>query len=142
MVCESFEQPRKVYVWDLAANSATTIGNIAEANWPTPDTGRGELQPHFTPDGMYSIAWNMDLQEPSLSSPAGSVPDNMAWRRICLDVHLAQCADLNRSAADATTGDQIRCFTPQPEGFLLLVMASSLNTSNCANEADNLPYYI
>lgn len=52
VVCDSFENPRKVYVWDLEANTAFVVGTFAEANWPSPETGRRGLHTHFTPDGQ------------------------------------------------------------------------------------------
>lgn len=51
MVCDSFESPRKVFVWDLEANTASTVATLKEANWPAPETGRTSLHTHFTPDG-------------------------------------------------------------------------------------------
>ena len=51
VVCDSFENPRKVYVWDLEANTAFIVGSIGEANWLSPETGRRGLHVHFTPDG-------------------------------------------------------------------------------------------
>lgn len=51
VVCDSFENPCKVYVWDLEANTAFTVGTFGEANWPSPETGRRGLHTHFTPDG-------------------------------------------------------------------------------------------
>ena len=52
VVCDSFENPRKVYVWDLEADTAFVVGTFGEANWPSPETGRRGLHTHFTPDGQ------------------------------------------------------------------------------------------
>lgn len=51
-MCDSFESPRKLYVWDLEGSTAFTVGTLVEANWPAPETGRTGLQAHFTPDGQ------------------------------------------------------------------------------------------
>lgn len=51
VVCDSFEAPRKLHVWDLEANTAFTVGTLFEANWPSPQAGRAGLHAHFTPDG-------------------------------------------------------------------------------------------
>ena len=52
MVCDSYDNPHKVYMWDLEANTAFVVATFAEANWPSPETGRRGLHPHFTPDGL------------------------------------------------------------------------------------------
>ena len=51
VVCDSYESPRKVALWDLQAGTAFTVGTFKEANWPDPETGRTGLYAHFTPDG-------------------------------------------------------------------------------------------
>lgn len=52
VVCDSYENPHKVYMWDLQANTAFVVGTFVEANWPSPETGRRGVHPHFTPDGV------------------------------------------------------------------------------------------
>lgn len=55
-MCDSIENPRKLYVWDLEGNTVFTVGTFVEANWPSPETGRSGLQAHFTPDGKDSLS--------------------------------------------------------------------------------------
>ena len=57
VVCDSIENPRKLYVWDLEGNTAFTVGTFVEANWPSPETGRSGLQAHFTPDGEHPCCY-------------------------------------------------------------------------------------